>query len=101
MRLLRNRVVNEWNKRIGEIPLEAGERPRIGSTVIGGAPVELHKFGRLLPTRETEGDWEEMPFVAGQGVGLIHDVRPAAEVVEAMMREAAAQLSQGVRVRSG
>jgi hypothetical protein len=36
----------------------------------------------LLPTADTDGDWEEMPWLAGQGVGLIHDIRPAEDVVE-------------------
>jgi NAD(P)H-dependent flavin oxidoreductase YrpB (nitropropane dioxygenase family) len=29
-----------------------------------------------------------MPWLMGQGVGLIHEVRPAADIVEAMMDEA-------------
>jgi len=45
----------------------------------------MRKFNVLLPTDDTEGDWEEMPWLAGQGVGLIHDIRPAKDVVETMM----------------
>ena len=29
-----------------------------------------------------------MPWLAGQGVGLIHDIRPAKDVVETMMADA-------------
>ena len=62
--------------------------------------MELRKFDRLLPIPETEGDWDEMPFLAGQGVGLIHDIAPAAEVVERMMAQAADLLARGPRVRA-
>jgi len=44
----------------------------------------------ILPTPETEADWEEMPWLMGQGVGLVHDIRPAGEVVTSMMDEAVA-----------
>jgi len=34
------------------------------------------------------GDWEEMPWLAGQGIGLIHDIPSATDAVERMMAEA-------------
>jgi enoyl-[acyl-carrier protein] reductase II len=34
-----------------------------------------------------EGDWEEGQFEAGMGVGLIHEILPAAVVVEKLMKE--------------
>ena len=43
---------------------------------------------------ETEGDWEEMPWLMGQGVGLVDRVQPAAEIVEEMIADAAATLSR-------
>jgi len=100
IRLLRTEVVREWNHRLGEVPFQAADRPVIGKTVLGGEPVDLRKFDRLLPTPDTTGDWEEMAFLSGQGVGLIHDVAPAGEVVERMMGEAAALLAKGVGVRA-
>jgi NAD(P)H-dependent flavin oxidoreductase YrpB (nitropropane dioxygenase family) len=48
----------------------------------------------LLPTADTDGDWEEMPWLAGQGVGLIHEIRPAKDVVETMMGDAKAILKR-------
>lgn len=38
--------------------------------------------------------WEEMPWLAGQGAGLVHEVRPAGRVVEQMMDEAAIVLAR-------
>ena len=68
--------------------------PVIGRTVFLGHAMEMRKFNVILPTAETEGDWEEMPWLAGQGVGLIHDIRPAKEVVETMMADARAILGR-------
>ncbi len=100
MRVLRSKAVVDWNHRLGEVPLPISERPLIGTTVLGGETVPLRQFERLLPIPETEGDWDQMPFLAGQGVGLIHDVAPAGEVVERMMTQAAELLARGLRVRA-
>jgi nitronate monooxygenase len=90
MRVLRNRVVDEWTDRLAEVPMVRDNLPVIGRTKFLGQEMEMRKFNVMLPTAETEGDWEEMPWLAGQGVGLIHDIRPAKEVVETMMADARA-----------
>ncbi|WP_432986164.1 NAD(P)H-dependent flavin oxidoreductase [Dactylosporangium sp. CA-233914] len=87
MRVLRNRVVREWAGRTADIPDAA--LPVIGETVLGGQRVPMHRFSNLVPMREaTTGDLEEMALLAGQGVGLVRSVRPAAEVIAAMTAEA-------------
>jgi hypothetical protein len=43
-----------------------------------------------VPT--TTGDLEEMPLLAGQGVGQVRDVRPAGDIVREMVDDAAAIL---------
>ena len=48
--------------------------PVIGRTIFLGQQTEMRKFNVILPTDDTEGDWEEMPWLAVQGVGLIHDI---------------------------
>jgi NAD(P)H-dependent flavin oxidoreductase YrpB (nitropropane dioxygenase family) len=101
MRVITNRVVREWNHRPAEIPVtpEAlAAQPEIGSTVLGGQAMTLRKFNVLLPTPDTKGDWEEMPFLAGQGVGLVKDIAPAQQVVERMMREARSLLAGAGRM---
>jgi NAD(P)H-dependent flavin oxidoreductase YrpB (nitropropane dioxygenase family) len=90
MRVLRNRVVDEWTDRLAEVPMVRDNLPVIGRTKFLAQQMEMRKFNVMLPTAETEGDWEEMPWLAGQGVGLIHDIRPAKEVVESMMADARA-----------
>ena len=88
MRVLRNRVVDECTDRLSEISTVRDNLPLIGRTRFLGQEMEMRKFNVILPTDETEGDWEEMPWLAGQGVSLIHDIRPAKDVVETMMAEA-------------
>ena len=87
MRLQRNRVVAEYNDRLAEVPMERGGLEVVGKTVLYGQPMEMRKFNVILPTPQTEADWEEMPWLMGQGVGLVNDIRPADEVVERMMSE--------------
>ncbi|MEV1130255.1 nitronate monooxygenase [Agromyces sp. NPDC049794] len=88
MRLQRNRVVAEYTDRLAEVPTERSGEPEIGRTVFLGSEHVKRKFDVLLPTPETTGDFEEMPFLMGQGVGSIHEIEPAGVVVERMMREA-------------
>jgi NAD(P)H-dependent flavin oxidoreductase YrpB (nitropropane dioxygenase family) len=90
MRLQKNSVVAEWNDRLAEVPTERSGLPVVGKTVLYGQPMPMNKFNVILPTPETEADWEEMPWLMGQGAGLVHDIRPAADVVESMMQEAVA-----------
>jgi NAD(P)H-dependent flavin oxidoreductase YrpB (nitropropane dioxygenase family) len=96
MRVVRNRVVSQWHDRVREIPVDPETLPVIGTFTLGGQATKLRKFSSFVPMREaTTGDLEEMPLLAGQGVGLVLDVRPAAEVIERMVTQAAAALSAG------
>ena len=92
MRLHRNRVVGEFTDRLAEVPTDRSREPVIGRTTFLGAEHVKRRFDVLLPTPGTTGDFEEMPFLMGQGVGAIHDIEPAATVVARMMAEAGALL---------
>jgi enoyl-[acyl-carrier protein] reductase II len=95
MRVVRNRVVAQWHDRVNEIPIDPQTLPVVGTFTFGGQATKLRKFSNFVPMREaTTGDIEEMPLLAGQGVGLVLDVRPAAEVIERMVREAALALAK-------
>ncbi len=100
MRLLKNKVVSDWNDRLEDVPTDNTNSPVIGSTVMGGQEMILKKFSVLLPTPDMKADWEEVPFLAGQAVGLVRDILPAKVVVERMMTEAVAHLNKGVMVRA-
>lgn len=94
MRLQRNRVVNEYNHRLAEVPTQRESLEVVGRTVLYGQSMEMRKFNVILPSPETEADWEEMPWLMGQGVGLVKDIAPAGEVVVRMMSEAKAVLTR-------
>lgn len=88
MRLLRNRVVDEYSDRLKDVPTQRDHLEQIGTTTFMGQPMIMRKFNVILPTPETQGDWEEMPWLAGQSVGLVKYEMPAGQVVEEMMSEA-------------
>jgi NAD(P)H-dependent flavin oxidoreductase YrpB (nitropropane dioxygenase family) len=94
MRVIRNRVVEEWNDRLSDVPTQRDDLPEIGRTKFLGQDMVMRKFNLILPTEDTEGDWEEMPWLAGQGIGLIHDIPSATDAVERMMVEASDILSR-------
>ncbi len=83
VRVLRNSVTDEAKTLWGHHP---DTLPRV---VIGeeeGRP--LYKFGTDSPLRSTTGDFEQMALYAGEGAALVSAVRPAAEIIAAMMQEA-------------
>jgi NAD(P)H-dependent flavin oxidoreductase YrpB (nitropropane dioxygenase family) len=88
MRVIRNRVVEEWNDRLSEVPTRRDGLPKIGRTRFLGQDMVLRKFNVILATEDTDADWEEMPWLAGQGIGLINDIPSATDAVERMMAEA-------------
>jgi enoyl-[acyl-carrier protein] reductase II len=92
-RVLRNRVVREWQGRESEVPVDTSALPVIGRFDLGGQTVDMHRFSYLVPMRgHTTGDLDEMALLAGQGVGLINAVEPAATVVADLTSQAMAAL---------
>jgi nitronate monooxygenase len=74
-RVLRNSTYESWES-AGRPP--AGERPDEDAEVASGIP----RYGANLPLAGMGGDVEAMAMYAGQGVGAITDVEPAAAIVE-------------------
>jgi nitronate monooxygenase len=62
-----------------------------------GSPV--HKFDTNSPLRNMTGDFEKMALYAGEGVGRVTGIRPAAEVIDRIMREANAALDRLETIR--
>jgi NAD(P)H-dependent flavin oxidoreductase YrpB (nitropropane dioxygenase family) len=94
MRLLRNRVVAEYTDRLDEVPTERSHLPVIGETILHGTAHVKRKFDVMLPVPQTTGDFEEMPWLAGQGVGLIQEILPAGTIVSKLMADAARVIRQ-------
>jgi len=99
VRVLRNEVVAQWHDRVGEIPRDVEALPVIGRVSMMGMDPQLRKFSMFVPMASTTGDLEEMPLLAGQGVGLVDSVGPAAEVIARMVTDAASAI-WGARLRT-
>jgi NAD(P)H-dependent flavin oxidoreductase YrpB (nitropropane dioxygenase family) len=90
-RVLRNSTVSAW-ERAGQ-PAH-GSRPWEGETVArlaDGAPVV--RYADSEPVVGMSGDVEALAMYAGQSAGLVHEVKPAAVIVEELVAEAQRALS--------
>lgn len=87
-RTLRTPFVEHWLPEERRGSEERPDEPRIGETKIGGHAVPLLRFMGFPPTPDASGDLESMDFLAGQGVGLVTDIKPAAEVVTELVEGA-------------
>jgi len=92
-RCLRNRSVEEWEA-AGRPP--RGERPGEGE-VIGvlhreEGDFEVERYSPIMLTPGFEGRSEHVPMWAGESAELVHDVKPAAEIVRELAAEAEAAL---------
>jgi enoyl-[acyl-carrier protein] reductase II len=88
MKVLRNRVVGEWQGRDDRTPPPPQPPQVIGQTLLGQQPYPMPKFSAVLPTPDTTGDLEEMCLPAGEGVGMCRRILPAAEIITEMMEDA-------------
>ncbi len=53
----------------------------VATTTMAGQPVPVPRLSPIPPTRETEGDIEAMALYAGESVGKLRQVAPAAAIV--------------------
>jgi NAD(P)H-dependent flavin oxidoreductase YrpB (nitropropane dioxygenase family) len=89
-RVLRNMAVTEWEAAGRPAP---GRRPGEG-TIIGTAPrgdksMALMRYGaNSYPSLGFSGDIDYTVLYAGESCHLIHDIKPAGQIVCDMMREA-------------
>jgi NAD(P)H-dependent flavin oxidoreductase YrpB (nitropropane dioxygenase family) len=66
----------------------------IGTTLLHGERIPLPQFSAILPTRDFDGDIGQTCLTAGQSVGNIDQVMPAAEIMRRMTEEAAEVLKR-------
>ncbi len=88
-RVLRNRAVTEWEAAGSPAPgARPGEGSVIGKVQLGGALLEVPRYGVTPPLAGFEGEHDLAALYAGQSCGLIDGVRPAARIVRELAREA-------------
>jgi nitronate monooxygenase len=94
-RVLRTKVIDEW-ERAGRP--ESGNRPGEGVTIAhwrdSNLDVPLVNYTVMPPVDYVEGDFERMPFYAGQSCSLVSEIIPAGEIVRRIAAEACAVIEQ-------
>jgi nitronate monooxygenase len=99
MRTLLNSTMRRWVD-AGRPPI--GRRPGENEIVARKSDgTEVPRYSVTQPALDTEGDLEALALYAGQGVGLLRDVRPAGEIVRRLIEDAAAVLSGAQRLLAG
>jgi enoyl-[acyl-carrier protein] reductase II len=98
-RTLRTAFVRKWLDRENETQGSRPDEPVIGSTAIAGAEIPVQQFVSLPPSVHAKGDVESRALLSGQSVGLVHDIRPAADILretvsgaESLIRELSSRL---------
>ena len=88
-RVLRNTAFAEWEAAgrtaSGKRP---GEGPIVGTVSVAGTTMEVPKYGAMIPIIGFNGDMESIALYAGESCSLVHDIKPAAQIVQDVMREA-------------
>jgi nitronate monooxygenase len=80
-RVLITSFVKEWVGRENDTQSSIPEAPPVGRTIIAGAEVPIQRFVSIPPNADATSEIESMPLLAGQSVGLIHEIRPAADIL--------------------
>jgi NAD(P)H-dependent flavin oxidoreductase YrpB (nitropropane dioxygenase family) len=93
MRVLDVGLARKYAGREDTVPRDLEAQPLIGEMQLAGHTIGLHRFTSFVPTPATVGQIEEMPFLAGQGVGLISDIVPVAVIIERLIADARATLA--------
>ena len=60
----------------------------------GGMRTPLPRFGGIPPARDATGEIDSMDFLAGQCVGLLNEIKSAAEIVREIVQQAGQILAE-------
>ena len=88
IRMLRNDTIRHWHHRAADIPADRSHLQPYGRARFGSHIAPIRPHDAFVPARDTEGDVDLMPLLAGQGVGLVRAVEPAGTVISRMCRDA-------------
>jgi nitronate monooxygenase len=88
IRTLRTPFVEQWLPQEERGSEQRADEPIIGEPTFGGMRIPVPRFCGVPPARDTTGDFESMDFLAGQSVGLVRDIKLAAEIIREMIEEA-------------
>ena len=92
-RVLRNRVYVEWEAAGSPPPgKRLGEGKIVGTMSLAGNRVEVPRYSVFPPVEGFDGDLDDVVLYAGQSCALVHDVKPAAQIIKELVSEAEAAL---------
>src|SRR5215475_1530813 len=95
-RTLRTAFVEQWLGHEERGQESRPDEPVVGQTLISGQPMSVLRFMGFPPNAEASGDIDAMDLLAGQGVGLVREVKPAGQIVRELVEEARHIISQGL-----
>src|SRR5499426_545793 len=87
-RTLRTAFVRQWLGKEARGQESRPDEPVVGRTVIGGQPMPVPRFVSLPPNCDAGGEIDSMSLLAGQGVGLVREVKPAGQIVHELIEGA-------------
>jgi NAD(P)H-dependent flavin oxidoreductase YrpB (nitropropane dioxygenase family) len=87
-RTLRTAFVQQWLGREARGQESRPDEPPVGRTVIGGHAMPVLRFMGFPPNSDASGDIDSMDLLAGQGVGLVREIKPAGQIVHELVEEA-------------
>ena len=92
-RVLRNDAMLDWEAAgrpaSGQRP---GEGTIIGHVTMAGQVVDVPRYAMIPPVLGFDGDIEQIALYAGQSCSLIDDIKPAAEIMLDLVRDAESAL---------
>ena len=88
-RVRRNTAFAQWE--VAGRPAR-GQRPGegtiVGTVSLARTTVEVPKYGAMIPLTSFSGDMESIALLAGESCSLVHDITPAAQIVQDVVHEA-------------
>jgi nitronate monooxygenase len=94
-RVLRNTAFAEWEATgrpaSGQRP---GEGTIVGTVSVAGTTMEVPKYGAMPTITGFSGDMESIALYAGESCSLVHDIKPAAQIVHEVVRDAEEVIAQ-------
>lgn len=101
-RVLRNKAFSEWDAAGRPLPgARPGEGTIIGTLHYRWEDYHWRRYEAEMLTPDFDGDPDYAPMWAGESCSVVNDIKPAAEIVYDLAREAAAVLDRTPEAQPG
>jgi NAD(P)H-dependent flavin oxidoreductase YrpB (nitropropane dioxygenase family) len=98
-RVLRNHVIAEWEAAGCPAPgARPGEGSIIGTMPVAGTSVDVVKYMVFPPLTGFTGNIDDVVLYAGESCGLVHNIKPAAQIVRDVVQEATEAMEELTRL---